>query len=400
MEELKITTFGTFSISCNDIVISERDNRTKKIWKLIKILVANRGKKLTYEEISRAVGRREGVDSFLFVKTLLHRARNTLEYLGHAEGRNLILQDDGCYFWNTKIKQTVDEDIFCRCIKDAKEALDGKEKLRLSLDALKLYKGYYLDRAFEDIPSIADAIQNYHLLAIKTFEEAGDYMLSQSMQEQLCDLALRQIEIDPYQEVFHYYLIKACVDLGKHERALTYYNRVHELFEGKFKVGPSDRIRALHRYILSGGRLDFDSVNTVKKELLKPLSDNEKPLFCDYGTFGLICRSAYLNEKKIRARGRANLLLFTISPNSERQTPGESLIKRAAKDLKQILSVSLSKSDIYTSYSAAQFVALVCDGEPSSVSKLTDNIENAFHSLNGSASLRLLVTFTDLTDDL
>lgn len=383
MNELKITTLGAFSISCGNAVVSENDNRTRKIWRLIKYLVASRGRKLTYEEISDAVGIRENTDSASAVKTMLHRARNTLKTLGFSESRGLILQEGGRYFWNTDIHQIIDEDKFSEYINSADKALSAADAFNKRRAALEMYKGYYLDRAFDDIPALAERIREYHIAAINAFESAASYMLANSMQEELCTLALKMIGIDPYQETFHYYLIKACIDLNKNENALLYYNRVSELFAGKFKVSPSDRMKTLYRYIASDSRITENDVNVIKDELL---DDTDSALFCDYACFKHLCGTLSMHC-------RAKLVLLSLEPKNDRTVPGEVRLKNALSALKEILSSSLSKGDAFTLYSANQYIALISSSDEMS---FTDNISRDFAALENIRSLRLSISSTEL----
>ena len=111
MQQLNIKTFGTFAISCGDITVSETDNRTRKIWRLIKYLAANRNRPVPQRELAELLGCSDNSDSYASLKTMLHRARNTLEKLD-PECRNLILLKNGSYYWSTEIAQSFDEDIF------------------------------------------------------------------------------------------------------------------------------------------------------------------------------------------------------------------------------------------------------------------------------------------------
>lgn len=392
MEKLRITMFGVFSISCGDIVVSESDNRSRKVWNLIKYLVANRERRLTYEEIGEAVGIRESASSASAIKTMLHRARNTLIFSNFPESQNLIVQSGGRCFWNTDIAQTIDEDLFVKYINDANHASHDTAGSEMKLAALGLYKGYYLNRALDTIPCVAEKIQEYHIMAISAFESAAEYMLAEKPCDLLYDLSLKMMQIDPYQEAFHYYLLKTSIELGKNELALVYYNRVIELLADRFKVGPSERIKALYRCIIRGGCPAKGDVASVRDELLSNAQNTAN--YCDYHAFLLLYRMLYGSAPEIKSSIR--LVLFSVEPKSEASEPGEMQLKRAHTELKEIIGQILPEGDAYTEYSDTQYIALVNVSGDSKLDKLISGVQSAFCALDNMRTLYLDISHTEL----
>ena len=113
-DPIVIRFFDSFSLQYGNTVISEKDNRSKKLWKLLEYIVQNRGRQIPQEELLRLLWSETsmGDNPMSSLKTLLHRVRNTLERLGIEESRHLILQHAGTYYWNPEIPVQVDADEF------------------------------------------------------------------------------------------------------------------------------------------------------------------------------------------------------------------------------------------------------------------------------------------------
>ena len=145
-DPIVIRFFGSFSIQYGNTVISESDNRSKKLWKLLEYIVQNRGRQVPQEELLRLLWSEtsRGDNPMSSLKTLLHRVRNTLERLDIEESRHLILQHAGTYFWNPDIPVEVDADEFEKVAEETKNIDIPDEKLNSALRAMALYKGAYL----------------------------------------------------------------------------------------------------------------------------------------------------------------------------------------------------------------------------------------------------------------
>lgn len=388
---ITVTTLGPFSVSYGDMTVSETDNRTRKVWRLIKYLAASRGRTVGRDELIGVVGSDSNTNNLSSVKTMIHRCRATLDALHLPDGKRLILQKDGGYCWNTDLPQQIDIDEFDRYIAEAERALSRAERVGLLMSALSLYKGFFLDKDFDDIHDLASEILRYHMKYIGIFEECAEYLLDAGEFDRLSAVASDAIRTDPYQELFHYYLIKVCLGKEDHEKALYYYNRANKLFMEKFRINPSDRIRKLYRYIIKSAHSLQNSVDEAKEEL-SAFFDGETAVYCEHDTFGLICRSARNMTDKDGAMPR--IAFFTLSPSDERAFPSEKQLQKASANLRAILSELLDRSSFYTRFSATGYMALLISRNAERVSA---GIRSAFEE-SSSASIKLDIVCEELTD--
>jgi|GEM_PF-2102101 len=380
-----VKMFGPFSLSYGGVTVSETDNRMKKVWRLMKYIAAKRGSVVHRDELIRIVGSSDNADNISSLKTMMHRCRNTIDQLKHPNGRSLILQKEDGYCWNPAVPCAFDADLFCKYADAGDDESEGG-KTQSRLKALEIYTGFYLGRAFEELPDLAKDIQEMHLKYIALFEKCAKQLEARSEYELLSKISESAISIDPYQEVFHYHLIRSCIDLGDHEKALRCYDRVNLLFNSRFRVKPSDRIRSLYRYIISDRQPLVADISDLIEEILKD-PDNNKPLACDFDTFKAVSLT-YLN--RLRGANGARFALFTVAPKNGSVHPGKKQLERAAADLADTIQNCAGPRSVFTRYGAAQFAAIIFETEMRALETL-DLIRSSFSNLDRSSPLTLVI---------
>ena len=360
MEKLQVTMFGTFSLTYGGITVSENDSRMRKIWKLIKYLAAHRDRAVPEHEIIEIVGKKENVNNPASVKTMLHRARNILselnsDDLGSNDLRKIILHKNGAYFWNTEIPQTIDHDEFYKLIAEAELCDNPITKYAVESKALSLYRGYYLGKAFETA-DLSAVTRDCHLTYIKLFESCAEYLFAVKDHKQIINNAFAAILIDPYQETFHYNLIKAFINDGDHKNALFYYSKAADLFFGKYRINLSDRIRALYRHIIKEDKPVQTNYHALRSDISGTLVSGEASS-CEYEVFRFTCgallKAPYSHEKK------PYLMLLSAVLKDEYTLPSQKQTANASERILEALKSYLGSADIYTKCSAAQYAAVV-----------------------------------------
>ena len=389
MEKLKIKLFGPFSASFCGVTVSERDNRTRKQWRLIKYIAANRDRRISREELYKAVGLDPLTRSPSSFKTLLHRARATLDQLG--VGADLIVQRSGRYYWNGAISTEFDTDEFDSYIKRSEQTGGEEERNALIRRAISLYSGFYLDRAFEEIPELAEKITGYHIRYIELFEKYCEYLSSVKDHKGICETAARAIAVDAYQEAFHYHLIKAHIDAGDHDRALFAYNRFCELFYGKYRLSPPRRIRGLYRYILKTGRFPKGDIRLIADDIVKT-GVPDAPLCAGYDAFLEICS---VSARRVYDGSRPYLFLFSLDHPDGLFPPTEQSIRLAMTALERIIKAE-SGAAVYTRYSLTQLACLIFAPSEESAKEIKNKLCGAFESSDKPSSVLPDIAFTDI----
>ena len=381
MEKLQVTTFGTFSLTYGGITVSENDNRMRKTWKLIKYLAAHRGRAVPEHEIIEVVGKKENVNNPTSVKTMLHRARNILSELnsddpGSSDLKKLILHKNGAYLWNTEIPQTIDYDEFYKLIAESELCDNAITRYAVESKALSLYGGYYLGKAFETT-DLSAVIKDCHLTYIRLFESCAEYLFAVKDHRQIMINAFAAIQIDPYQETFHYNLIKAFINDGNHKQALFYYSKAADLFFGKYHINLSDRIRALYRHIIREDRPVQTSYTALKSDISGAESSGEASA-CEYEVFRFTCSA--LMKAPYAPETPPYLLLLSAAQKDKYTLPSQKQTANASERILEAIKSYLGSGDIYAKCSAAQYAAIVF-AESEEVELLKSRLITKFNSL-------------------
>ncbi|MGM9637906.1 MAG: BTAD domain-containing putative transcriptional regulator [Eubacteriales bacterium] len=395
MANICIHFFGTFSISYGEHVISEDDNRSKKLWKLLEYIVVNRTRRIPQEELVQLLwdDAEEGENPLSSLKTMLHRVRNTLDRLEVMDSRKIILQKGGAYFWNNMLDYTTDADEFDELMYKIADDPDATDRiLEYALRALDLYKGLFLGGKYSDCSWASEPCKRYHAAYVRTFETAVSILLTQRRYDDIIALSERAIAIDPTQEPFYYYLIRSHIEKGENLKALKLYEQVIDLFYNRLRQNPSDRLRILYRSIAkvtNGVEVDIGLIN----DRLSERDNSSQPLFVEYETFRYLYTAAKRMGKKMGSP--YHLMLLTIhSTGSSYAMPMAKHQDRAISMLREMLCDHLHESDICTRYSVTQFLCAAHFDSDEEAQKVADSIVHDFKYANLAVRVEVSVKIT------
>lgn len=386
-EPIIIEFFGTFTIQQGDNVISETDNRSKKLWKLLEYIVQNRGRQIPQEELLQLLWSENsmGDNPMSSLKTLLHRARNTLDQLGFEESRHLILQHGGSYYWNPRLPVQIDTDEFEKAAEWTKKIDLPEEKLNSALRAMALYKGRYLGGKYDGEAWASVPSKHYQDLYLFCYNTAIEILAGESRYDEIIFLSRHALDNDPSEELYYYNLISALIEKGSWEEALTTYQEVLDLFYHTYRKTPSERLRSLYRGIVrSDNSVEMDL--SIIREKMDEDWGNE-PISCEYSTFKLLYE---MKRHEEREGSPCYLILLTVtSTNREDPIPAERHLDRALSQLERLLSLSLSQGDVYTRYSLTQMLALAALPDEDALFELLKKIQHSFKYNNLSCPVEL-----------
>ena len=386
MKELRVTTFGEFSISYGENRITEADNRKKKVWSLLQYLITFRARNITQDELIEMFWPEEGVDDPAnTLKTLLFRVRALLKTLGFEEVKRLIVAQGGSYAWNREVPCVIDAADFDRLLEEAgAPGVSPAEQLRKLLAAAELYKGAYLplDSASGWLVPVSAYYRAKYLKAITDacglFAQSGRY-------EESVALCQKAVGIDPYEESLHYTLLAALIKDGRYQQALAYYYYVKDLFYSKFGLNLSEEFRALYKETVKSSKLIEHDLNLIM-EKLREAEAIKGAFYCEYEFF----KDVYRLE--IRTAERTGLTVYlgllTLSGKNE-LLPSPRTMNQAMELLRRVINKSLRKGDIFTRYSINQYLLMLPMTTYKSANNVIERIRTVFGAKNTKTPLIL-----------
>ncbi len=355
-EVVRVKMLGQFSLSAGDVQIDDSQNRSRKVWALLAILLCNHGRTVTQNELIELLwdNDREDANPANTLKTTLHRARGILApLLSDAEGAQLIVSAKGGYAWNNDIPLWLDiEEFETLCRPPAQDEEDGG--LARMEAALALYQGPFLNKLSGEAYVIPRAAY-YHNLYTETVSRALELMEIHGRAAEAAELSREALRMDPYQEDLYQHLMRNLLALGEQQQAAAVYEDMNRLLLSNFGVMPDQESRRLYREALR-------TVNrwTVPADIILDQLRESDPvqgaLICDYDFFKMI----YQAEARMVARSGSavHIALLSVSGADGKELPRRS-IEPAMDNLEQLLFAGLRKGDVIARCSPSQFVIML-----------------------------------------
>lgn len=357
-ESIIIKTLGSFSIQRGRILLSETDDRSKKIWKLLEYLVHNRGRIVSKEELIGLLWGEEGdlEENLGALKTLLHRARKLLDQLASESGRVMILRCEGGYTWNSHLPLQLDTDQFTALVESVQSIDLPEEKLNAALRAMALYRGRYLSGQYDKEEWASSAADRYESLYLACYNLAIQILVGEENYDQIVFLSRHAMGIAPTQESFYYNEISALIAKGQDKEALVAYERAMDLFYQVYRRTPSCRLRCLYRKINRAENEIANDLTAVREKLSEDAPVNA--VRCEYDTF----HALYLQGSAglfAKASTPCYLILLTVTADdSSREIPPPKVLDRSIGALEEELRRDLPPGTVYTRYSITQLLAI------------------------------------------
>ena len=260
---LQIHAFGGLQLlQGGQLLIAENwRNRTAK--KLFKYLFTRRGQRMSKEAIVALLWPDVKPEAALNnLRVTVHVLRDVLSAAAAAAdaeaserklGRELLLQQQGFYFFNTEFPYWSDVDAFQEHAKAGRAAQvrGDMEALRASYGAaVELYRGPYLpEDIYDDVISAErDRLREEYFVVstelMKALADRGEY-------DAAVEVGRRVLREDHVREGVYRRLMRYLALAGRREEALQLYHRARHALDAELGVEPLPETRALYEKLRS-----------------------------------------------------------------------------------------------------------------------------------------------------
>lgn len=396
MEQLKVNMLGGFSVSYGEKTIDDQLNRSRKIWTLLEYLITFRDREIPQEEIIELLWPEdEADDPANRLKTLLHRTRSTLALLEVPDAKKLIRCRGGTYAWDESAVCVVDAEEFDALCKEAAEpGLSDEARIEKSLAAAALYSGDFLPKnALDDW--VVPLNTYYRTKYIKLVTSACDLLQEAGRNEEIVELCQKAAVIDPYEEYIHLCLIRALIATNRQQQAIRHYDYVSELFFSKFGITPSAELTAVYKDVVRTTKsLELDI--GIVKDGLREQERQEGCFFCEYEFF----KSVYQLEARAAARTGASVFICLVTVTDGRgEKPELKVMNKSMEALKETISNTLRRGDVFTRYSVSQYLVLLPTTSYENGEMVMQRIQRAFHRENPKSRVQIVYSLQPLTPE-
>lgn len=391
-ELLFIKTFGEFSISYKGNIVSDKDNRSKKIWTLLEYLITFSSKEIPVSQLIDLMWTEDSISNAPenALKTSLHRARAMLSKLDF-DGDKLILHKRDTFKWNTSVPYELDAALFETYCKEATmPEKSADERLELYDKAFKLYTGDYLPNAADEDWAVP-IITYYHTLYIKMVHEALELLMEKEMYESIINYCCAATAIDQYDEKIHYNMIYALYKAGKQQAAKEQYERVMNLFYDNFGINPSKELTDLYKEIIKEEKATESDLGIIQDDLREVEADRSAYL-CDYSVF----QHVYRIEARSTARSGASIFLLLMTIDTPEKTSSQSLLTNAMSKMAKVIGGCLRSGDVFSRFSVNQYIIMLPTANYENGVMIGDRIMTAFAKTKPKLNVKLSFTLKHL----
>ena len=356
INSIQVTMFGECSITYGGKTLDGKNVCSKRIWTLIEYLITYRFRCVAKEELIDLLypeDKTKAPQSAL--KTVIHRARTTMEGLGYKSGKEIILSCSGGYRWNPEIPVEVDSECFENLTRKA-ALFDVSEETRLllKLEAIELYKGDFLPDSSSELWSMSITTY-FRFLYMELVHTVIEALKKQGRYSEVISVSKKAISIDPYDESLHANLMLALVKTDQMQAARVQYKIATSCFYDELGITPSGEMKALFKKLLQSDNSEESSIDYIVSQL-KEDHDNRGAYFCEYEFF----KDIYRIEARSVARSGRMVHVCLISVNAKN---GGALTKKtrnaAMQRLSESIKNSLRRGDICSRYSVSQYIILL-----------------------------------------
>lgn len=354
-DKIMIHMLGRFTLSYKGNVISDQDNRSKKIWTLLEYLITFHTREISNAALIDLLwhGTDNSVDPENALKTILHRTRAILSKLGFT-GAKMIIHRRDTYAWNNDLPFVIDAEQFEQaCTLASDPNLPVTERLKHYYHAFELYQGNFLPKSAEEDWAVP-VVTYYHSLYIKAIHNMIDLLLAQEKYEEVIHICSSATILDPYDELIHYHLIRGLYMTGKQKQAIEQYDYVIRLFYDTFAINPSAAITNLYQEIMQKEQSSVSDLNIIKEQL-REHNARKSAYLCDYSVF----QNIYRIEARSAVRSGLSVFLCLITLNLQKSTPDNSLMAAAMARMSDTIAQSLRTGDIYSRFSVNQYIIML-----------------------------------------
>lgn len=388
--EIRVTMLGKFSIYGPGLVrprVVSLTGRSKRLWNLIAYLILHRDRGVPAQELIETFWPGvEGLNPMSTLQNNISRARNALEELGMEDGKRLIHNNSGTYFWAPNRRTAVDCEEFAKAAKEAQDCQDPAQWLEKALAAAKLYTADFLPESSSENwcmglgPSYRQTYMTLCRRAAEALMAAGRYAEVGALCEQV-------IRLEPVAEDFSCLYMHGLIMNDQPQKALDYYVTYSAQLKERYGVAPTAKLEA--ERLLAQEKLGGVEKRQLE-DFLKAETKQEGAFQCDSDVFREIV-NRHLRDMR-RSGTPAQILVFRLG--NEDADP-EKRAKYMCQ-MEQTLLRSLRAGDPFTRGGLELMLALLPGAAGENGPAIAGRIRDNFHRDHPQSKAKFEIQILDL----
>ncbi|MFW6378215.1 MAG: BTAD domain-containing putative transcriptional regulator, partial [Bacillota bacterium] len=362
-KKLYIYTFGNLLVRKEEKVLFSGENKNlNKRWHLFLLLLFNKGKKLTDQELIQKLELDENVEPRQSLRALVYRLRKDIK----LDGTDFILSEQGGYTFNPESRYWLDIDYFFNIIEKAKENDDQERALRLYKRGLELYEGAFLNN--QDITDnyLIKLRSYYRELYLKAVARTGDILINLNRFQEAIEIYEMALKTHPKSIGLYLDMIDAFKKNNRPDLALIKTEEAMAFLKNSNLPMPPE----LQQEITDFFETDIDE---------DPAYYFEKNKLCQGDVFQcgpMTFSSIFALEKRKSRRNNYDISLIHFQLNGK-ATPVD--INKSEVILQDVLMENLRESDVVTRWKPRHYLMLAIDETEEEIKRLLARIDELYN---------------------
>ncbi|MDF1617909.1 BTAD domain-containing putative transcriptional regulator [Petrocella sp. FN5] len=236
---IKVTLFGNFSIQKGEVIIENKEWKTRKISGILKYILAHSGKSISRETLSGVFWPdSDKKAAFTSLRVALYELRKTLDRfgMGFEDEYPLIIEEKNGFCISSKNLVETDVEEFCRLYNTYKsQTLPAEDLLTKMTD---LYTGDFLeDNSYDEWVSLSQ--EYYKAIYIEVSHTLLQLLLKKDALKEAESILEKHMRIDPYDEKACELLLRVYQHTGQNARANSFMRQFEKRFKAEMGVEPN-----------------------------------------------------------------------------------------------------------------------------------------------------------------
>lgn len=348
--------FGGFSLSWDGKLVAASTKSSESQFNyLMQLLLHHREEGVSRDMLERVLFEdRDIQDIHHAARSVIYNAKRKLRTAGLPD-LNYIEQRKGICYWNPQIPVREDAAEFERLYRQAEEAEDRQEKIRLYMEACHLYTGEFLPQQ-TGVVWVAQEAKRYRALFCACVEHAVRQLRAIQDFLQMEELGIYATAINPLSD-WETVTMEALVAMGRYEDARRLYDDTVDLYFKEQGLRPSARMMELFNKLGTQMEHQYDALDDIQKKLSEGTGNVYGGYLCTYPVFQGVYRMV---ERMMERGGQSVYLMLCMVVDSKGNPMREgNALEELTQRLGEAIQQSVRHSDSVCRYGKGQYLVLL-----------------------------------------
>lgn len=394
-KRLKVQMLGAFIMEYDHHPIAFERNTMTKTNQLMQILLFAGENGIKREQLMQQLfGREEVTNPSNSLRATVFRLRKLLAEAGLPSDDEFVHIKSGTYRFSPDIPVELDVVLFEELAERAFAETEEEKCIALLEEACRLYQGDFLPQ-LENVEWVGNLVKHYKNLYVRCMTKLCELLKERKEYQKLYQVAAGAVALYPFDE-WQVWQIDSLIAQNQMNEAMRLYDETADaLFRGNGAL-PSKLMQERLAKMNSDVEHKAERIDKIQ-DILKETDEQDGAFYCSYPSFAETYR---FMERVIKRSGQpAYLMLCTITDGKGYPLDKSERLEKLAEELDTAIRNALRRGDLFTKYSANQFLILLLDIKQEDCLTVIDRINNSFENPSRKNYLKYHIAPINETED-